>query len=309
MRSVLRVCLLATAVTGSAAAQQVADSAFSPPILRPAFAPGSGPVVAVDAAHANFHTPDGRYLTFAELLRRDGFVVRAGDQPWSAASLAGIRVLVVANALHRSNDTSWVLPTPSAFTAEEIAAVRAWVERGGSLFLIADHMPFAGAAEQLGAAFGVTFTNGFAVDTSLGPPGNLTFRRADNSLRAHALLAGRAADERVDSVVTFTGSAFRPGPGVTPLLVFGPGARSWNPDTAWAFSDSTPRVDVGGWAQGAVLRVGRGRVAVFGEAAMFSAQLAGPQRRPVGMNAPVAAQNPQLLLNIVRWLAGVLEPE
>jgi len=25
------------------------------------------------------------------------------------------------------------------------------------------------------------------------------------------------------------------------------------------------------------------------------------------MNSPVAAQNPQFLLNVVRWLAGVLE--
>jgi hypothetical protein len=53
-----------------------------------------------------------------------------------------------------------------------------------------------------------------------------------------------------------------------------------------------------------VLAFGRGRVAVFGEAAMFSAQLAGPERRPMGMNAPEAPQNPRFLLNLVRWLAG-----
>ena len=47
---------------------------------------------------------------------------------------------------------------------------------------------------------------------------------------------------------------------------------------------------------------GKGRVAVFGEAAMFSAQLAGPERRPVGMNKPEAPQNPQFLLNLIHWL-------
>jgi hypothetical protein len=306
MTSLFRAGLLALAIAGPAAAQQVPDSAFAPPIARPAFAVGAGPVVAVDAAHTNFHTPDGRYLTFATLLRRDGFTVTANAWPWSTEALAGIRVLVVANALHRSNDTTWALPTPSAFTPEEIAAVRRWVEQGGSLFLIADHMPFAGAATELGAAFGITFTNGFAVDTTLGNPGTLVFRRADGSLRASPIIEGRGAEERVDSVVTFTGSAFQVGADATPVLVFGPAARSLNPDTAWAFSDRTPRVDVGGWSQGALLRVGRGRVAVFGEAAMFSAQLAGPNRRPVGMNAPVAAQNPQFLLNIVHWLAGAL---
>jgi len=52
--------------------------------------------------------------------------------------------------------------------------------------------------------------------------------------------------------------------------------------------------------------VGRGRVAVFGEAAMFTAQVSGPERRPMGMNTPTAAQNPQFLLNVMHWLAGLL---
>lgn len=50
--------------------------------------------------------------------------------------------------------------------------------------------------------------------------------------------------------------------------------------------------------------IGRGRVALFGEAAMFTAQRAGPERAPVGMNAPAAAQNAQLALNLVRWLTA-----
>jgi len=312
VRRVRRAILfgILAAAARPASAQQVADTAFSPPIARPAFAAGRGPVVAVDAAHHNFHTPDGRYRPFAELLRRDGFVVRASDRPWTSHSLAGIRVLVVANALNAVNDTSWVKPTPSAFTPDEIAAVRRWVEQGGSLFLIADHMPFAGAATELGAAFGVTFSNGFALDTTQNPDGGiLVYRRGDGSLHAHPVVDGRGADERVDSVVTFTGSAFRVGPEAAPILVFGPAARSLEPDTAWAFTAATPRVEIGGWAQGAVLRVGRGRVAVFGEAAMFSAQLGGPRRMPMGMNTPGAPQNAQFLLNVVRWLAGVLPAE
>jgi len=35
---------------------------------------------------------------------------------------------------------------------------------------------------------------------------------------------------------------------------------------------------------------------------MFSAQLAGPNRSPVGLNRPEARQNNQLLLNIIHWL-------
>ena len=50
--------------------------------------------------------------------------------------------------------------------------------------------------------------------------------------------------------------------------------------------------------------IARGRVALFGEAAMFTAQRAGPELAPVGMNAPAAAQNAQLALNLVRWLTA-----
>lgn len=39
---------------------------------------------------------------------------------------------------------------------------------------------------------------------------------------------------------------------------------------------------------------------------MFSAQLAGPDKHPMGMNALIAKQNPQFLLNVVHWLTGVM---
>jgi hypothetical protein len=48
-------------------------------------------------------------------------------------------------------------------------------------------------------------------------------------------------------------------------------------------------------------------VAVFGEAAMFSAQLAGPARMPMGMNHPLAKQNTQFALNVMHWLSGMLD--
>ena len=50
---------------------QIADLEFRPPIVNPAFEIGAGPVVLIDEAHYNFHTAEGRYKRFAELLRRD----------------------------------------------------------------------------------------------------------------------------------------------------------------------------------------------------------------------------------------------
>ena len=105
-------------------------------------------------------------------------------------------------------------------------------------------------------------------------------------------------------MTTFTGSAFKAGAGAMPLLTLAPNVVSLAPHEAWKFTPDTARLDVGGWLQGAALEVGKGRVAVFGEAAMFTAQLAGPQRQPMGMNAPGAEQNAQFLLNVMRWLAG-----
>jgi hypothetical protein len=296
-------------------AQQVADTAFHYPIAHPAYAAGAGPVVAIDQAHYNFHTASGRYLPFARLLGRDGYVVRPWTGPFTSEGLRAVRVLVIANALaerNRIRDTGadWSLPTPSAFTPGEIAAVHAWVEDGGSLLLIADHMPFGGNAADLAAAFGVRFSNGFARDTTQGASGpGLVFRRSDGSLPAGPISDGRSPDERVDSVATFTGQAFQVDPAAhaEPLLVFGSGAFVLMPDTAWVFHESTPRRSVAGWLQGAALRVGKGRVAMFGEAAMFTAQLAGPQRTPVGMDAPVAAENAQFLLNVLHWLTGLLQ--
>ena len=78
------------------------------------------------------------------------------------------------------------------------------------------------------------------------------------------------------------------------------------PRTAWQFSVDTRRMPVGGWLQGAVMRLGSGRAAFFGEAAMFSAQVVDTERRPMGMNAPGAEQNSQFVLNVMHWLSGVL---
>ena len=285
---------------------QIADSSFNSPITRPAYSPGAGPRILLDEAHHNFHTLDGRYSAFARLLQRDGFRVEPLRTPASAEVLAHARVLVIANALAERNARGdWTLPTPSAFTAAEIAAIRIWVAGGGSLLLIADHMPFPGAAEDLAAAFGAYLLNGFATDSACAAD-QFGFRRGDRTLADHPITRGRSAGERVDSVRSFTGQAFRVLPDHQPLLTVPHGTVLLLPRRAWEFSDSTPRLAAEGLVQGAVWRFGRGRVALFGEAAMFSAQLAGRERRAMGMNAPVAAQNPQFLLNLMHWLAGLL---
>jgi hypothetical protein len=300
-KRILLALIMSSAATGGGSAQQVPDLAYQQPLTRPAYAAGKGPRVAIDAAHHNFHTADGRYKPFAELVRRDGYRVGGLGQPLSADSLKAVDVLVIANPLHERNAGDWSPPNPSAFRRAEIAALRAWVEQGGALFLIVDHPPFPGAAGELARAFGVGFRNGYARAGHWGRGKPDTFEPG-TGLRDSAVTRGRADNETITRVVTFTGSAFKPPGGATPVLVFGAGSVSVERRSAPGVPPGEDEVPIAGWCQGAVMKVGKGRVAVFGEAAMFSAQLAGPKKQPMGMNAPEAKQNHQLLLNVMHWL-------
>lgn len=304
-RGVAALCILICASAG-AAAQQAPDTTYRPQVAAPEFKGGEGPSVLIDAAHLNFHTADAGFLPFANLLRVAGYRVGANQELFSAASLQSVDILVIANAMHSQSRDAWApLPNLAAFSDEEIAAVETWVREGGSLLLIADHMPLAGHAESLAAAFGVRFQNGFAFRRGTRQ-GRITFRRSDGSLRPGVLTDGRGTVERTDSVTAFTGQAFRVDRDVdgSAFLVLSDEHELLLPTVAWEFSDSTARIPAAGLLQGAALRHGRGRVAVFGEAAMFTAQVAGPDRVPVGMNAPIAAQNSQFVLNVMRWLSG-----
>lgn len=278
-------------------AQQVPDSSFNYRSRVPAYAKGQGPVVVLDEAHNNFHTLGGRYYAFGQVLANDGYVMRSGTGKFTEGSLEGVRILVIANAL--AEDGSWALPTEDAFTKAEVAMVKAWVNDGGSLFLIADHMPFGGAAARLGDAFGFNWMNGCALPDAGGAE---VFSRTAGSLSANPITDGANAAERIDSIALFTGSAFLPPPEAVTITTLQDNYSIMLPEQANRFTDSTAYIDSHYFVNGAMLPFGKGRVVCFGEAAMFSAQLQGPQRQPMGMNQQGAEQNPQFLLNIIHWL-------
>jgi hypothetical protein len=310
MPTKLRVVIITLSVlfTCSALSQLAVDPEFVPSIDAPEYESGRGPLVLIDAAHLNHDTADGSYLPFAELLRADGYTVKSNQAPFTRDALARASILVIANAMHEQSELDWApLPSLSAFSEAEIEAVEQWVSEGGSLLLIADHMPLSGHASKLAAAFGILFQNGFAYDDVAQNP-QITFRRADESLSSTIVANGRNENEAVDFVTTFTGQAFRLDPTIDaePLLVLPKGSILLLPEVAWQFSESTPRIPADYLLQGAIVRHGRGRVAAFGEAAMFGARLAGPDLVPVGMNAPEARWNQRFATNVVRWLSGAL---
>jgi hypothetical protein len=285
--------------------QQIPDTSYNPHIENPAYTTGAGPVVFIDEGHYNFHTKDNRYLPFAMLLERDGYRIMGYSGQFTTEKLNRGKILVISNALNEVNTRNWYKPVLSAFTTGEIETVRRWVDHGGSLFLIADHMPMGGAAADLASAFGFSFTNGFAMDTTM--PGPAFFYRNNQTLSDNIITNGRNGSERVDSIASFTGQAFPIPDDAYSILKFNNRYTLLLSDTAWVFDSTTRYKNITGWSQAAFKRYGKGRIVVCGEAAMFTAQLAGPQKFKAGMNSPDAKKNYQLLLNIIHWLDRITE--
>lgn len=280
--------------------QQVPDTDYRPVIDKPAYRPDKGPVVFIDEGHYNFHTINDRYLPFSLLLIRDGYRTEGYPGPFEMKRLKKGKILVISNALNEANLEDWYKPVYPAFTDEETETVRQWVEEGGSLFLIADHMPMGGAASKLAASFGFGFTDGFAMDTARSGPA--LFTRAEGTLADNIITDGDNASETVDSIYSFTGQAFTIPDDATPILTFDDRYLLLLSDTAWVFNEKTVFKPIAGWSQLAYREYGKGRVVMSGEAAMFTAQLAGPQKARAGMNSHFAKRNFQLLLNIIHWL-------
>ena len=292
------------------AAQQIADPQFTPVIEKPTHTGANRPVVVLDEAHENFHTASGRYKPFVDLLTADGYTVVAGKQPFSAASLIGPRVLVIANAVGSRLSNDNINDPPSAFTDAECDAVRDWVARGGSLLLIADHSPYGATAASLSSRFGVEMGTGYAWQAIAGAPPVTTIvhTRESGALGVHPITQG------INRVAAFTGQSLSVPPGATALLQFGPSSyesagNEVQADMA-AFRSGKPHKarSVAGRAQGVAVDYGKGRVVIMGEAAMFSAQVArftDPDGRAnetkMGMNVP-GNDNRQFLLNIMKWL-------
>jgi hypothetical protein len=315
----LLVALLGvTGVLGAPAAacaqvQQLADSTYTPTVAEAAFTTRH-PKILFDEAHHNFHTMDGRYQAYAKLMAADGCVLTPNKTPFSAATLKGYDVLVIANAMgdDPASGTEESVAGP-AFTKEEIEAVHAWVNGGGALLLIADHSPFGSAASAMSNRFGVDMSQGYAGDslhTFSGSVTNIEFTRENKTLGDGPIMNGRSEKDRVNRVVAFTGQSLKGPAGSTPMMLLSEGsfdlpmaALKLRADPGAMMKQATPAK---GRCMAVALQVGKGRVVVQGEAGMLAAQLiVRPEHETIkfGMNQE-GLDNQQYALNEMRWLAG-----
>ena len=298
----MAACISALSACKSATVQR-SDESFDAIVAVPMFSNG-GPRVLFDDGHNNFHRSDGRYAPFVTLVRNDGFVVTSNTAPFSAASLEGYDILVIANALGPGPETL-------AFAEAEVDTVAAWVEGGGALLLIADHSPFGLAADAMAQRFGVRMLDAHVKDEhhsdpSVSSPFFLLFTSENGLIADHPITRGRNDAERLDRLVTFGGQALRIPAAAEPLLRLSPDAQ-----IVRNLKEPTVTEAVGADAAAAVaLTPGIGRVVIVGEAAALTAQVItgdtaktfGVTELRIGMSRG-DIDNKQFALNIARWLA------
>jgi hypothetical protein len=316
-----RLLLFATLVLASVAAfaQVEVDPDFDATVKVKTYGAKEHPHIVIDEAHNNLHTADGLYKPLATLLTNDGYEVEAGKEKFQPQTLRAMRVLIIANARPEgaTEDSS-----QSAFTDAECDIVREWVSGGGSLLLIADHVPFGSAAAELSKRFGISMGKGIAFDlvSYESTPTFVSFSADKGQLGDHPIMKGLHPGDRITRVVAFGGQSLSVPGGATALLKFGPSSlESENPrelqlalEDARARGPSAPAAMIrhatpaAGRAQAVALIVGTGRIVVVGEAGMFSAQIAKgqqPSDTKFGMNVS-GNDDKQFALNVLHWLSA-----
>lgn len=135
-------------------------------------------------------------------------------------------------------------------------------------------------------------------------------------------------------ITTFTGQSFtyvdQPGLTFCPLMVMGDGTYTVLTESQDAYfgpdvdsSNSTmltslltsgevpdfivPVANSSGKLQAAIVEAGEGKVIFFGEAGMFTAQIAADGETQMGLNNPMASHNWKYALNVIRYLDGYLD--
>lgn len=270
--------------------------------------------ILIDEGHYNFHTINGGYSAFANLLLQNGYDVKAHKGPFNSSSFKEGDVLIIANPFPDQRDSltkqaaakrepfRWSsVAARSAFTTEEIKIVQNWVFNGGSLLLVLDHAPHGETGGQLALAFGVETrnvetTDSTNSDTTVKSP-TLLFTRYKGLIGQHPIL------HNVDSVVTYLGESLLGPPSSSVLLQL----PSTTIDRDWLAATREYRNrSAAGRAQGIAFEYGKGRVVILGEAGMLTST-PGNNTNTNGSDGIARADrgNKNFAINIINWLAKV----
>jgi hypothetical protein len=295
-------CIFAAAPAD--AQRQLPDNDFSFRNDSPAYPAGTGPRIVFVTANSKF-VLRGAFDPLARLAETDGFRVSRQDGSIEQA-LSGADILVIANPFLDTYRDFPAMTPPSAFSADEIEAIRRFVEGGGALLLLADHAPLGGGSSDLAKAFGFEFLNGHTAEAAAAGVGDrrvmILFAPDNGLLASHPIANGSTGRQKVLRFQAFGGQSFIPPAEAANLLTIPQGWIAIFTYRLEAELATAPRIDASGMSQGAVMDYGKGRLAVFGEAGGFSAQVIDGIDK-FGFNTPEGAANPEFILATLRWLA------
>ena len=308
--------LLFVAVSGISLARdrQTAFSEYAYNNENPAYSAQSGPQIVIHR-YVSPYLQRGSFEPFAALAETDGFKVQWLDGPITAEALAETDVLAIVNAYSRSGQGDYrrysTMDVPSIYSEAELDLIVSWVEKGGSLLLLADHSPFAGGTIALAGRFGAIYMTGHALRSdsiSENKHVHIDFRRTPDGhgqgkLNGHPIVDGELGIGRIEHFYAFGGQAIIPPQEATNLLQIPNGFEAILTFRLTEEFYSAPRIDASGLSQGMAMTAGQGRVAIFGEAGGFTTQRIDDDE-PFGLADPAADQNAEFVLSTLRWLAG-----
>jgi hypothetical protein len=278
---------------------QIPDLSVLVPIKNPTYIE-KGPLILFDESHDNFHTANGGYKPFVQLLTADGYRFRSSSEELSEVCLATADVLIIANAIEPLSDS-------------EINAIVEWVKAGKSLLLISDHPPFASPMKGLCKRFGVNLSGAWTSDPAQKEPGArsstwIRYRRSKGGLGEHPILEGRYpgySTERINVITSFTGQSIHSETGIS-LLKLSDQALDY--ETREQSEKAVGGKSAAGRAQAVAIEFGEGRIVVLAEAGMLTAQVLRFLFFTIerfGFNRP-GNDNRQFALNIMHWLTHLI---
>ncbi len=273
----------------------------------PKFDHSTSPVVLFDAGHGNFHDIHTTYKPFATLLKNDGILLGTHQGLFTEKALQNIDLLIIANATTTEQKEG---DMTSAFSASEIQVLTKWIQKGGSLLLIADHDPFGSAASDLAKVLGVGMDNVWTVDSlrvnqEIGRNTWLEYGRENGGLGQHPILQADSPESAIKRVITFTGQSLSFDSTWTSILQLSNSARNYyeRSDAKVASVDTSTYFSVPGQSQLIARKYGAGRIVIAGEAAMFTAQEARVLWKTMNAGFNYGSyDNKKFVLNIIHWL-------
>jgi len=266
---------------------------------------GDGPVVLFDNAHLSSNTPNVQYKPLAKLLKSDGYTIKSIPYTFTENNLAEATTLVMSN-VYGQNINGWFVNSDKALLPSEFMALKKWIYNGGQLLLIADHHPYPSRVDDIAGTFGFNLWDAQVVNKNTTNHIELINREL-STLNKHAITEGRNDNEIIDQIATFGGACMEIPPQAESIITLNDDYVAVFPQTTENLRATDYKQSAKGKSQGAVMKYGKGRIAIFCESHMFTALTHESTQNSIGMNHPYANENGQFILNIFHWLNGFLD--